>query len=84
MLIDFSAPSRTNLISPQFPVHKIRVKILLNYSSCLFAFWYECSKNVNIVDIKQGFSFSTDLEFSTLDLYLNAAITKSVIPNSKK
>lgn len=37
LLIDFSAPSRTNLISPQFPVYKIRVKILLNYSNCLYA-----------------------------------------------
>lgn len=81
LLIDFSAPSRTNLISPQFPVYKIRVKILLNYSNCLYALLGQL-KNVNIMDLKQGFSFSTSLELSALDLYLNAAIKKSVIPNS--
>lgn len=34
------------------------------------------------MDIKQG--FSNYLEFSTLDLYLNAATKNSVIPNPIK
>lgn len=43
---------------------------------------YDGLKNANIMDNKQG--FSTYLEFSTLDLYLNAATKISVISNSKK
>lgn len=44
LLIDFSGPSRTNLISPQFPVYKIRVKILLNYSNCFCALLWQLKK----------------------------------------